>query len=283
MTLDKRELIERLREIDLPQEALRKIDVIIAEFKDRIAHVGDATTLTFGRSQRNSRGTTVDRCLNLKEIRRLNFLLIEGGSNLLRYADQYHLMSEEDKARITWQEIKERLEANEGRYLKLAEAMERGGTLFGVDKAGNPLIADAGNEPIMKGMNYWDTREAVYGKAGEETGYEMFRLNPDDCYESEEILAYEKVTGKPFVFCPETDNQGKKIPEEKRWRSSWLDNGTDPQALLLNEEDYKDAPCAVFTPFQYSGKSEDPVSMDYSDKLECQDERGVRRLLRVYP
>ena len=195
---------------------------------------------------------------------------VEADPYLARYAAQYQRMSEEDKGRMTWQEIKERLEANESRYLNLAKAMEQGGVLFGVDRAGNPLIADAGDEPIMKGMNYWNTREAVYGKAGEETGYEMFKVTIGDYEKTEEICAYEKATGKPFVFCPETDKEGKKIPEKKRWKSSWLDNRPNVDKTLSKTL------TLCFNP--HSGKT---CMFNDDSSMEDVNRRGVRRLLRV--
>lgn len=137
------------------------------------------------------------------------------------------------KAKIKWQEIEARLLANNGYYLVLAQAMEQGGVLFGVDKAGNPLIADKGDEPIMGGMSYKDTRDRVLYKhdrydidgqmqrdaAGQPvpTEYEMFGYIPD-YNKSPEITDYESHTGKPFV----------KSPNGDEWRSSWVESGENP-------------------------------------------------------
>lgn len=137
------------------------------------------------------------------------------------------------QSKISWVEIQTRLLDNEGHYLALAQAMEQGGQLFGIDKQGNPLISDRGDEPVLKGMNYKNTRDRVLykhdknditgkmlpGKDGkpQATGYEMFGYNK--LYEkSDEIQQYETYTGKHFV----------KSTGKKEWRSSWLESGEKP-------------------------------------------------------
>lgn len=174
------------------------------------------------------------------------------------------------REKCSWAEIQTRLLANEGHYLALAQAMEQGGILFGVDAQGNPLIADRGDEPIMKGMNYKNTRDRVLYKhtsndkdgtmiLGEDqkpisTGYEMFPyVEPYD--KSEEILQYEAHTGEPFV----------KSPNGTEWRSSWAESGENPS-----------------WPRAVSFRPDDGyASVSYASPMREFDLRGVRRLLRV--
>lgn len=171
------------------------------------------------------------------------------------------------KGKILWVEIRNRLLANNGRYLALALAMEQGGELFGVDAEGNPLICDRGDEPIMKGMNYQNTRARVLYQHDRQpriirdgngqpvaTGYEMFPCSGDD--KSEEILQYEAHTANPFV----------KDPKGREWRSSWLESGEAPSYWPLEIHWY---PRNKNSYLSY----EDPETRDPN--------RGVRRLLRV--
>lgn len=174
------------------------------------------------------------------------------------------------QSKISWAEIQTRLLANEGYYLALAQAMEQGGQLFGVDEQGRPLISDRGDEPVMKGMNYKNTRDRVLYKhdkndmigkliPGEDgqpqsTGYEMFPY-AGDYSKSLEISQYESHTGKQFV----------RSSVKKEWRSSWLESGENPSL-----------PRYVFSDprYIYSG-------VDYGNSKFEFDDRGVRRLLRV--
>jgi hypothetical protein len=176
------------------------------------------------------------------------------------------------QAECSWAEIQSRLLANKGYYLALAQAMEGGGELFGVDRNGNTLFSDRGDEPIMKGMNYKDTRDRVLYKhdrydingkmqtdeAGKpmSTGYEMFPFAGDDD-KSQEILQYETHTGKPFV----------KSPDGKEWCSSWVESGENSSW-----------PRRVYFDLNF-GRA-------YVGGGGPQDggdaRRGVRRLLRVY-
>lgn len=61
---------------------------------------------------------------------------------LKRFEDQYQRFSAEDKIRWPWEIVRARLLDNNGRSLALAEEMNSGGILFGIDEKGNPLIAD---------------------------------------------------------------------------------------------------------------------------------------------
>ncbi|MCX6735184.1 MAG: hypothetical protein NTZ25_04750 [Candidatus Peregrinibacteria bacterium] len=174
------------------------------------------------------------------------------------------------KSKISWAYIQTRLLANEGHYLALAQAMEQGGQLFGVDAQGRPLISDRGDEPVMKGMNYKNTRDRVLYKhdkndmtgkliSGEDgkrqsTGYEMFPYTePYD--KSEEIQQYESHTGKHFV----------QSPDKSEWRSSWLESEENPSL-----------PRDVF----FDPNNQGSLVCDDLQYGEV-DSRGVRRLLRV--
>lgn len=171
------------------------------------------------------------------------------------------------QTKCTWEEIRNRLLANGGRYLALAQAMEQGGELFGVDKDGNPLISDRGDEPIMKGMNYKNTRDRVLYKHDDKdsivrsedgqpvsTGYEMFPYSRE-YNKSDEILQYETHTGKPFV----------KSPDGKEWRSSWLESDENPSWPRF----------VCFNPYYGNATvSDDFPRVGFPG-------RGVRRLLRV--
>ncbi|MCX6734599.1 MAG: hypothetical protein NTZ25_01670 [Candidatus Peregrinibacteria bacterium] len=172
------------------------------------------------------------------------------------------------QSKISWAEIQTRLLANEGHYLALAQAMEQGGQLFGFDKQGNPLISDRGDEPVMKGMNYKNTRDRVKykhtsnDKRGTKildekqqpiaTGYEMFGYN-EPYGKSEEINQYETHTGKKFV------------QNSKDWRLSWLESGEKPSWPRYVDSSPRNADSFV----------------DFDDPNSESDNLGVRRLLRV--
>ena len=184
---------------------------------------------------------------------------------LASYSSQYEELDRESKARCSWEELKSRLLANNGRNLGLAEGLNQKGVLFGVDNNGNPLIADAGDEPLMTGMDYPDTRNRVmYEYEGNEmvkekgkpvpTGYELFPYEGD--YEkSVEIKMYEQNTGNPIVASS----------YRKEWRSIWLESGQNP-SWPRNARFYPD-------------RGNADVNLDYP-RFNL-PERGVRRLLRV--
>lgn len=169
------------------------------------------------------------------------------------YRSQYERWNANLKGRCPWQKIKSRLLANEGRYLILAEGMNEGGVLFGLDKENNPLFADGGDEPIMKGVNYFDTRDRVRNKfddhgemikVGEKpvsTGYEMFS--------ADEVSMFEEFTGKPFVTSC----------------SLWLESGEDPGGIHSISYNVDVDECEIWSTIPQSTISN----------------RGVRRLLRV--
>jgi hypothetical protein len=174
------------------------------------------------------------------------------------YKGQYESLPEGMRRRCSWQEIERRLLADDGMYLRLSEALNHGGLLFGIDESGNPLFADSGNEPVLTGMNYADTRAAVWftgeGESREATGYELFPA-PDESIKSYEIEMFEAVAGMPFVKSP----KGDKIV------SSWIESGDNPKKALL---------MAFMPNYGYT-----VTQMDSADNKS--DGRGVRRLLRV--
>jgi len=178
---------------------------------------------------------------------------------------QYEKMDQVSQARCSWEELVRRIIANNGYNLGLVHGLNNNGVLFGVDKEGNPLFADRGDEPVMTGMNYPDTRNRVlYKYDGEEmvrregepvrTGYEMFSYSRGYA-KSEEIEMYEKNTGRPFVKSPNGDEM----------RMSWLESGEYPERPRH----------ALFNP--HSGR----VGVDHADPGAKGPDRGVRRLLRL--
>lgn len=190
--------------------------------------------------------------------------------SLQRFESDYKKLPKALKAKCPWKTAKARLSANDGEKLRLAQAMEQGGILFGVDNDGKLLFADKGDEPIMKGMNYPDTRARVLFKhdrldksgkmeLGEDekpisTGYEMFP-SAGNFDKSDEILQYESSTGKPFVTSPNGYEQ----------RSSWLESGEDPSLPRA----------VIFRPNVGSARVRNAFLQ--SENHNC----GVRRLLRV--
>lgn len=192
---------------------------------------------------------------------------VDVDKRLERFENQYRRLTAEHKALCTWNKVRARLLNNNGRYLALADKMNLGGVLFGVDIQGNPLFADDGEEPIMTDLNYGDTRKKVYlndpqgqWEADNMSGYEMFPYaGGEDGYDkSYEILAFERFTEKPFVVSPNRDE----------WRSSWLESGENPTGprRVVFHPDFPD-----FAHTRVYG--DDPESHSPA--------RGVRRLLRV--
>lgn len=153
------------------------------------------------------------------------------------YKGQYEALDDKFRSRYSWAEVERRLLANNAHYLQLAEGLNENGILFGVDSTGNLLFADGGKEPIMKGKNYMETREAVLFKQVEgsrvKTGYEMFPHNANKnprppVWKSSEILMFEKATKGPFV---KSDNDKSRV-------YSWLESGEEDrgQAAIIKFE-----------------------------------------------
>jgi len=186
---------------------------------------------------------------------------VEKNPILAQYKSDYEKWDSKLKARISFEEIALRLQAREGHYLKLAQKLQEGGILWGVDAEGNPLFADKGVEPVMKGMSYNKAFKELYGKDYPDDekeakdymkahdGYEMFDQGDD-------VRAVEKFTGEPFVA-----NEGRN-----EYRSSHLFRGKNPSWSRF----------ARFYPhrrFVYL--------IDSSNPTYGYGSRGVRRLLRV--
>ncbi len=174
---------------------------------------------------------------------------------LTRYNEMYNKWDEADKKRAPWKFVQARLLNKD--YLAKAEALHLGGVLFGIDEAGNPLVADGGVEPIMTGKNYANARKAVMGEKKTPTGYIMFPYT-EPYSKSPEMLAFEKFTGEPFV----------RSEDKQTWRSSWLDSGE-------NDANVGFARVSYFRPADRKAG----VKPGYANAEG--DRRGVRRLLRV--
>ncbi len=180
---------------------------------------------------------------------------VEVDPRLTRYNEMYNKWSLADRAKAPWKFVQERLLSKD--YLAKAEAMNEGGVLFGIDLAGNPLVADGGVKPIMTGKNYANARKAVMGEEKTPTGYILFPY-VEPYTKSPEIMAFERFTGEPFV----------RSEDKKTWRSSWLDSGE-------NDANVRFARVAYFDPGVKHAYVCDGSAVDGYDR------RGVRRLLRV--
>ncbi len=132
------------------------------------------------------------------------------------YRKQYNCMPSAAQVQCSWEEVKARLLGNSGQDLERAGNIPGGQpVLFGVDKDGNPLIANGGPGPILTGMNYANTRKAVHfaEKDGKPvpTGYEMLSEEVD-------IRTFEAFTGKPVV----------QLAEGQDWAGIWRESGDNP-------------------------------------------------------
>lgn len=192
--------------------------------------------------------------------------VVSENPSLTRFKADYDVWSEEDKQRCPWEEVQRRLLKDDGRQLSRAIVMQWGGILFGVDNQGNPLIADGGYEPIMRGANYPDTRKAVMFREDEKgeqvpTGYEMFPCRGLGL-KSKEIIAFERFTESPFIGAHIMDSRSKQ-----EWRSSWLESGECPDfPHVINLEPLVDP---------------DIADVDIVAFYVHKSGRGVRRLLRL--
>lgn len=175
---------------------------------------------------------------------------------LARYKDHYQKWDPSLKSRCTWEEVERRLLANNKKYLQLANALNEGGVLFGIDESNNLLFADAGG-PIMQEKTYNGARKAVCFRQGHEndqtlTGYQLFRY--DGLYlKSKEIEMFEAFTQKPIV------GPGTFL--------IWLESGKNPQWGHVAV--YNNAHKQVF------------VTALSAQTSRC--DLGVRRLLKVPP
>lgn len=160
------------------------------------------------------------------------------------------------RTQIIWQDVQDRLLDNDCYYLgKALEMVEP--VLFGVDKEGNPLIADGCEEPIMTGVDYMETRDRVYyqGKDDEKvpTGYELFPYS-DEFDKSSEIIQFEINVG-PFLRSAEGE-----------YSASYLESGCNPKW-----------PRTIFTTEKMRVPQVNAIHSLYGGHTK----RGVRRLLRV--
>ena len=194
--------------------------------------------------------------------------------NLRNLKSDYDKWSESDKSKCSWEDLKSRLFANEGRYLTLASSMVNGGVLFGTDSECNPLISDRCSEPLFKDLNLADAKQATCGDADNPTGYEMFSLS-----RPEEIETFEKFMGIRFVQ-PDSENASNDNTWDSH-RSSWVDN--DGASYMDDCSDGETRPAnTVFTFVNDNGS--DPKTGTYVcyEKPDSSAEwRGVRRLLRL--
>lgn len=183
--------------------------------------------------------------------------------DLARFKADYDRWPDKAKQKCTWDKVQRRFLANDSRYLRLAVAMEQGGVLFGVDQQGNPLVADGGNEPILKGENYQNARKKVMFKKNEtgyddRTGYELFpykKITGQPCM-SLEISDFQHFTCKPFVVITKPAGLRQQI-------YSWLESGEQA------------------SPAYYIGNSEGITFIEWDYPLTCTQSCGVRRLLRL--
>lgn len=193
----------------------------------------------------------------------------ETDPRLQTYKAHYDRWDEAMQTQYPWASVRTRL---------LTDTIEGGGELlltaaeglveavfFGMDAKGNPLFADGKENPQYLphcGLGYRKTRRLVRFKKNDKgrkvpTGYAMFPykkgVDGDLDAKSEEILAFEKFTRKPFV---RSENGEERV-------SSWLESGENPRW-----------PRSVFFD-PYFGSAAVYVDGPYSVP-----KRGVRRLLR---
>lgn len=146
--------------------------------------------------------------------------LVKKYPSLQRYREDYDKWGNGLKIRCSWHTVQDRLLANGAHYLKLAEGLDQGGVMFGVDVEGNPLFADAGKMPGSYEKKYFEARKKTkfFDHENETpnipTGYELFPYAPEK-KKSLEIVLYEKFTGEPFV---------QPLGEKMR-AQCWLEDG----------------------------------------------------------
>jgi len=163
---------------------------------------------------------------------------------LSRYQEQYEKLPEEIKTRCSWEEVQERLLANNSEMLKRATGLRRGGILFGVDSNGEALFKDDGSIPLKYGFpsscppeeerkiirvrsveeakrtywaNYFEIRRHAH-----ENGYELFPHGESPQGKpvfSDEMNQAEAATGEQFV-CSTGDLVG--------YEASFLECGDNP-------------------------------------------------------
>jgi hypothetical protein len=132
------------------------------------------------------------------------------------YKKQYDSLPDDIRSRCTFEELEQRLRANENHYLELARGLRGGGEVAFIDEEGTPVLREGGVEPVLMGVTYNRTREILYGEDYEEGtahyGYEM----PNSEGEVREIA---RATGRPFV-----------ADENRRgWIMAYVESGKNPK------------------------------------------------------
>lgn len=194
-----------------------------------------------------------------------NEVVSETDPRLQPYKAQYdRRWPEAMRAQYPWATVRVRLltdtiEGGGEPLLTAAEGLVEA-VFFGMDAEGNPMFADGKEDPRDLphcGRDYDPTRKQVRFKADKEgkqvpTGYEMFPYaNQYD--KGEEMLAFERFTGKPFVKS-----------QDRCEVASWVESGENsswPRYVTTNP--YTREACGLNLAF-----------------VVYVPERGVRRLLR---
>lgn len=196
---------------------------------------------------------------------------VETDPRLSYYHEQWKQLNPQRKGSTTWKEVARRLLNNKPEgvdrlYIDLAKNMKGGGILIGVDKEGNPLIADKGKDPLEFGPDFCDkTYEGAIKAAlfttdaqGKEVanGYEFFE--DQNFSPSDEMRAFKEATGHLFV------EPGEANTDPYAWRGIWLKSKVPSSPRLA---DFLRADSKVLVSVEDS---------EFRNPL-----LGVRRLLRV--
>ncbi|MCK9186563.1 hypothetical protein M0P48_03940 [Candidatus Gracilibacteria bacterium] len=215
---------------------------------------------------------TIDRIRD--RVAKLNKeMALEDPSVLMeKFESDYGRWSPELQSMCSWEDVRAKLLANDGYFIKRAVEIE-GAALFGVDKDGKILVASETGEPSVKGKNYREVLHRVSyeydaikdrpkldrnGKKIPAIGREFFpyaKGGETGIVKSEEVLMLEDFTGRPAIRS--TDGTAKY---------SYLYTGEDPdQVAVLEYNPLDDIAVARFDAF--------PID-SYAD-------RGALVLLRI--
>lgn len=156
----------------------------------------------------------------------------------------YENLPEADRAKVSWEEARERLLEDDAFYLNAAVKFKKC-VLFGVDDKGRLLFAD-GLEYVsdmeeFTNLSYEEARSRVMferNKKGEFlvqyggevlTGHELFPYDADDRKglgdKGTEIMAFEKFTGRPFAK-PHISGIERHLRESEA--AVWVESGVNP-------------------------------------------------------
>jgi len=110
------------------------------------------------------------------------------------YRFMYQNWQPQEKKRAKWNFVENRLLTGEN--LARAVSLRLGGILFGLDRKGNPMIADGGVNPVYLADTYRRTWELM-----NKNGYGFFDDRENWCFDDldKEIPKFERFTGEPFV------------------------------------------------------------------------------------